>query len=145
MSRFHFQIAIFALALAAAPLRAAPPQVGHFEPFALAPGKTITLTLNGQNLQNPRSLWSTFAARCDFVPATDELDKKGEKLVCQVTVPRDEQVGIGALRVVTSEGVSNPFLVMLDDLSTLAEASDNHAGRRRTTGPFWPFGWLNGD
>ena len=43
-----------------------------------------------------------------------------------MTVPRDEQVGIGALRVVTGEGVSNPILVMLDDLPTAVETSDNH-------------------
>jgi hypothetical protein len=126
MSRFHLYIAVFAFAVAAAPLGAAPPQLGHFEPLALAPGKTIELTINGQNLQDPRSLWTTFAARCDFVPATDEIAKKGEKLICRVTVPRDEQVGIGALRVVTGEGVSNPVLVMLDDLPTMVETSDNH-------------------
>ena len=34
-----------------------------------------------------------------------------------MTVPRGEQVGIGAVRVVTGEGVSNPILVMLDDLA----------------------------
>ena len=92
----------------------------------MAPGKTLELTLTGQNLQDPRSLWTTFAARCDFVPATDESGKKGERLVCQVTIPRDEQIGIGALRLVTGEGVSNPILVMLDDLPTVVEASDNH-------------------
>ncbi len=55
------------------------------------------------------------------------VPQKGEKLVCRVTVPREEQVGIGAMRLVTGEGVSNPVLVMFDDLPTVAEASDNHA------------------
>ncbi len=126
MNRFGFYEAVLILTLAAAPLRAAPPRLSHFEPQALAPGKTVELTLNGQNLQAPRSLWATFAARCEFVPATDDAAKKGEKLVCHVTVPRDAQVGVGALRLATGEGVSNPILIMLDDLPTVAESSDNH-------------------
>lgn len=126
MNRLHFFATIFAFTMAGVPLRAAPPQLAHYEPLALVPGKTIELTINGQYLQDPRSLWTTFAARCDFVSTTNESAKKGERLLCHVTVPRDEQVGIGALRVVTGEGVSNPVLVMLDDLPTVAEASDNH-------------------
>lgn len=108
-------------------LRAAPPQVAQFGPFALAPGKTNDFTLRGQNLQAARSIWATFPTRYEFLPPADESDQKGEKLVCRLTLPREAQVGIGALRVVTGEGVSNPILVMLDDLPTVAEASDNHA------------------
>src|SRR3954467_348295 len=105
----------------------APPRIAQLKPLALAPGKTVELSVRGQNLKDPRTLWTTFAARCEFLPAMDETSRKGENLVCHVTVPRDEQVGIGAVRVVTGEGVSNPILVMLDDLPTIVEASDNHA------------------
>jgi hypothetical protein len=122
--RVMFFCAVTATAL---PLGAAPPQIAQLSPLALAPGKTTDITIHGQHLLNPRSLWTTFAARCEFQPAEDESAQKGEKLVCKVTVPREEQVGIGALRVVTAEGVSNPVLVMLDDLPTVAETSDNHA------------------
>jgi hypothetical protein len=108
-------------------LEAAPPQIAQIEPLAVAPGKTVDVAIRGQNLQSPRSFWTTFATRCEFIPAADESTQKGEKLVCRVTVPRGEQVGLGAVRVVTGEGVSNPLLVMLDDLATIAEASDNHA------------------
>jgi hypothetical protein len=108
------------------PSAAAPPQITQFDPLALAPGKTVDLAIRGQNLQDARTLWTSFAARCEFVATDDESTKKGEKLVCRVTVPRGEQVGFGAMRLVTSEGVSNPILVMLDDLPTVPEASDNH-------------------
>src|SRR5712671_4861958 len=93
---FHFFSAIFFFSFGA-PLAAAAPQITHFEPSALAPGKTLELTIRGQSLQNPRSLWTTFAERCEFDSARDDIAKKGEKLVCHVTVPRDEQVGVGAL------------------------------------------------
>ncbi|MCA9231453.1 MAG: PPC domain-containing protein [Planctomycetales bacterium] len=110
-----------------ASLQAAPPQIARVSPLAVVPGKSIDLTLYGQQLTGPSSLWSTFAARTEFAAASDESSQKGEKLLCHVTVPRDEQVGVGALRVVTGEGVSNAILVMVDDLRSVAETADNHS------------------
>ena len=120
----------------AVPLVAAPPQIAQFDPLAL---RRENGRIHDPRTKSPRCravLWTTFAARCEFVPADDESSQKGEKLVCRVTVPRDEQVGIGAMRVVTGEGVSNPVLVMLDDLPTVAETSDNH-----TTEQAQPIQW----
>jgi hypothetical protein len=121
-------LGLVAIALAvASPVSAAPPQIARISPLALSPGKTLELTFTGQNLAAATSLWTSFAARCEFLPAADETTQKGERLVARVTVPRDEQVGVGAVRLVTSEGVSNPVLVMLDDLATVAEAAAHHA------------------
>jgi hypothetical protein len=119
-------IAVLAACTAARSIVAAP-QIAEFGPLALAPGQTVALTLRGQNLLDVRELWTSFASRCDFAPPQGESAAKGETLECRVTVPRDEQVGVGAMRIVTGEGVSNPVLVMLDDLPTVAETADNHA------------------
>ncbi|MEO2049204.1 MAG: hypothetical protein ABGX16_21810 [Pirellulales bacterium] len=105
---------------------AAPPQVTQINPLAVVPGQTVEITFTGQHLQKPQSLWTTFAAHCDFVTADDESSKKGEKLICRVTTGRGEQIGVGAVRVVTSEGVSNPLLVMVDDLISTADIGSNH-------------------
>jgi hypothetical protein len=119
--------ALGAAVLAAPAVSLAAPQIAEAAPLALAPGRTVELTIQGRELQDVRRLWASFAARCELVPAEDDAAKKGEKLVCRVTVPRGEQLGVGAIRVVTGAGVSNPWLVMLDDLPTAAESSDNHA------------------
>src|SRR5689334_20973441 len=84
---------------------AAAPQIADISPRALTPGKTVELTVRGQGLQNVRSLWTSFADRCEFAAANDEAAQKGEMLLCKVTVPRGEQVGVGAMRVVTADGV----------------------------------------
>lgn len=110
----------------AAHTAAAAPQITQTEPFALQPGKTIELTLRGQNLKDAGQLWTTFASRAEFVPPSDETSNKGETVRCRVTVPRDEQVGIGALRVVTNDGPSSPVLLMVDDLRSAPEAAENH-------------------
>ncbi len=108
-------------------LQAAPPQLVRVSPLAVAPGKTVDFTLHGKQLLQSQKLWTTFAARTDFAAAEDENSKKGEKLLCHVTVPRDEQVGIYAMRAVTTGGVSNPILLMVDDLRSVSEAADNHS------------------
>ncbi|NOZ38736.1 MAG: hypothetical protein GXP24_00745 [Planctomycetes bacterium] len=108
-------------------LQAAPPQLARVSPLAVAPGKTVDFALHGKHLLQPQRMWTTFAARTEFAVAEDESSKKGEKLFCHVTVPRDEQVGICAVRVVTMGGVSNPILLMVDDLRSVSEATDNHS------------------
>jgi hypothetical protein len=104
---------------------AAPPQITQINPLAMAPGQTIEIRLSGKNLQDPKSLWTTFANRCEFVAVDDDVTKKGEKLTCRLTAARGEQIGIGAVRVVTSQGVSNPLLMMVDDLKSVADAGGN--------------------
>lgn len=121
-------LGLFAAALAVAGSSlAAPPQIARISPLALTPGKTVELTITGQNLGAASRLWTSFAARCEFVPPADEATQKGERLIARVTVPRGEQVGVGAVRLATSEGVSNPVMIMLDDLATTAESANNHA------------------
>jgi len=126
----------FALSLTAYAI-AAPPSLGPCKPWAAAPGKTVELTLTGANLLNPRSLWTSFASRTEFVASDGDGAQKGETLLCRITVPRDEQVGIGAMRLVTAEGVSNPILAMVDDLPTVAETPDNHTAAQAQQAE-WP-------
>lgn len=104
----------------------AAPQISGRSPYALAPATTTELTLQGGQLLAPLRLWTTFAAKTEFVPPADDAAKKGEKLVCRITVPRGEQVGIGALRLLSTEGLSNPVFVVLDDLPSVTEVPDNH-------------------
>jgi hypothetical protein len=113
------------LILCALSLHAAPPQLTQTLPLAVAPGKTVDLALSGQHLLEMRGLWTSFAARCEFVAAEDEVEKTGAKLRCRLTVPRDEQVGISVMRAVSAEGVSNPILLMIDDLRSVPGAAEN--------------------
>jgi hypothetical protein len=124
-TRLFLFACVFAV-VAAPSLCATPPLITQFTPFAITPGKTTDLTLRGQGLLAARSIWTTFANRCEFLPADDESAQKGEKLACRITLPREVQVGIGAIRLITAEGVSNPVLLMLDDLPTVVETSENH-------------------
>jgi hypothetical protein len=126
LSTFRTFLIASEFAVVASVATAAPPSIGQYGPFAVAPGKTVELTLSGLNLLNPRSLWTSFASRTEFVAADAESSQTGATLICRITVPRDEQVGVGAMRLVTAEGVSNPILAMVDDLPSVAASGENH-------------------
>lgn len=127
---------LLAASTCVASLCAAPPQIAKINPLALTPGKTVELTFSGQNLRDAHSLWTSFSARCEFAAADGEPANNGERLTGRATVARGEQVGVGALRLVTGEGVSNPVLIMLDDLASVTESPNNH-----TAGEAQPIAW----
>ena len=84
------------------------PKINSIEPSAIAPGKATGITLRGENVDANWSLWTSFG--CDVA---------GTNLTA--TAP----VGIGVVRAITSNGVSNFRLLMIDDLPTIKESSSN--------------------
>ena len=130
MSKCRWIFGVLITAIYAYPSSAAPPQVTQINPLALMPGQTVELRFTGKNLQDAKSLWTTFSNRCEFVAVDDEPTKKGEKLTCRLTAARGQEVGIGAVRIVTSQGVSNPLLMMVDDLKSVAGAGGNHTAEK---------------
>jgi hypothetical protein len=97
------------------------PVISHAIPSAAAPGTTTTVTFFGENLSGATELWTSFAAQSVLVPGDG-----GTTLVCRLTVPAAVPVSIGAVRLVTSNGVSSLHLFMIDDLPSVA-------GRSKTT------------
>jgi hypothetical protein len=81
-------------------------------PLAVAPGKTVELTLRGSALDGPVSLWTSFPAEASVTASGND------HVTYSVTVPAGVPVGPGALRVATKDGVSPPVQVFVDDLAT---------------------------
>lgn len=107
-------------------LSAEPPAITLIKPAAVVPGRTAEIVLEGTHLTEPLQLWTSFTCRCEFAPAANEREQKGEQLTCQVTLPRDEQVGIGVIRLVTAGGQSPARMVLVDDLASILETGNNH-------------------
>jgi len=89
-------------------LSAADPQLERVTPLALQPGQKSVLQVVGSNLEKPTGLWTSFPAEVEVLPQGG----------FQVQV--DEQVPsqVGAVRVITQNGVSNLRLVLIDHLPT---------------------------
>lgn len=100
----------------------AQPTLGPVTPNALAPGKTIDLTLTGAKLDDPITIWTSFPAKFYILsdPAAPKKDRA--KVECKVVLDASVPVGIGGILVATPEGVSDPLLVVVDDLPSVPDA-----------------------
>ncbi|MCA9077297.1 MAG: PPC domain-containing protein [Planctomycetaceae bacterium] len=101
-------------------LLAAPPSVTRVSPLGIAPGQTSELTLSGSQLAGVTQLWSTWGAAIAPTKAEDG------SLQFAVELPQDAPLGLHAVRVISPEGVSDLQLMVIDDLSSVAEASGNN-------------------
>ncbi len=97
---------------------AAGPDIDSISPLAIHPGRATEITLSGSDLSDATQLWTSF-------PAKSESLGDG-----RFRITANAPLGIGALRVFGSNGVSNLSLIALDDLPTVAEAKTN---KMRTT------------
>lgn len=118
LSRF-FNSVFLALSLASAFAQA--PNPNHALPGAVAPGQSTELTFFGENLGGVTQLWTSFAASAELVSNPD-----ASRAVFRVKVPRQTPPGIGAARLVTTNGVSGWRLVLVDDLPGIASSPSNH-------------------
>ncbi|MBM3840557.1 MAG: hypothetical protein FJ398_21865 [Verrucomicrobia bacterium] len=110
--------------ITATSLAAQSPSLTHTIPSAVAPGKTTALTLVGDNLAGATEIWTSFRAHTAIVSASD-ASGSSSRLICDVSVSEDVPRGIGAIRVATTNGISNLLLVSIDDLSTLSKCGTN--------------------
>ena len=103
----------------------APPAVNRTTPLAVMPGQAIDLIVQGGNLADTRALWLSFPAETGLAPGIENNGQNAAQVTYRISLPADQPVGIGALRVVTPGGVSNLRLLMVDDLATVAENGQN--------------------
>lgn len=111
--RFPVLLAGVTLLLGAGPMRAAspaPPVIDRVSPLGLCPGKSMAITLTGNNLDKVAALWTTFPSDATKIDA-----QSGPGQVSfLVTVPPGVPAAVGALRVIGSNGISRLRLVALD-------------------------------
>lgn len=104
----------------------AQPAISAVVPGAVAPGTTTEITFTGAKLDAPLKVWTSFPAQVEIVPG-DPAAKGKTSLVCKVTLPAGAPVGIGGIAVASSEGVSDVLCLMIDDLPSVLDNSNNHA------------------
>ena len=104
--------------LAAAQLVAAQSPVLHrISPLGIPAGQTTEVKLLGERLDEITDVWcSTADVRIETT--------NGPRLL--ITTPQDA-VGLVALRVATTNGVSDLAMLMIDDLASALEAGTNRS------------------
>jgi hypothetical protein len=100
---------------------AQPPNIQTVTPRGLTPGQATQVTLRGERLTGAKAVWTSFPADV----ALAMIDKNGTEpgqVVFQITPKPEATPGIHGIRVLTPQGVSSLFGVMIDTLPIVAEA-----------------------
>jgi Bacterial pre-peptidase C-terminal domain len=100
------------------------PVLSYLVPAAAPPGKTTDVTLFGNKLAGAVTLWTSFPARSLLVSGDPDSEPAG-KVVFRLSIPPEVQIGVGALRLVTSNGISSLQLLMIDDLPSTIKTGKN--------------------
>lgn len=108
---------VAALLVAWNTMRAAP-SISRISPLAIAPGTNTTVTFNGSNLESATALWTSFEAKAEKLKANDDSVTFSLRAVSKT-------VGLGAVRVVGSNGVSKLEWLLVDHLPTLPGSTTN--------------------
>jgi hypothetical protein len=94
-------------------------------PLGVELGKATDVSFTGAELTAPTGVWTSFPATAELTPGVEKNGENPASLSYRITVPAETPLGVGAIRVVTSQGVSNVRLILVDDLPAARKAGNN--------------------
>ena len=104
----------------------AAPSISTVTPRGIQPGATTELNLTGASLNSPLKVWTSFAAEVEVLPTPEGADDATTAKL-QITLPENTGVGLGAISVANATGVSQVYLVVMEDAPVLAEPASNNS------------------
>ncbi len=90
------------------------------QPRVVRVGEDNTVRLSGKSFDGAVKVWTSFPA------SVSVLEQQGELLVCRISLSADAPIGVGALVVSSSSGISGPLWVLVDHVPAVFESNDNH-------------------
>jgi hypothetical protein len=99
----------------------AQPAISAISPGAVVSGQTTEITLSGPNLADPLAVWTSFPAKVEVAPG----EPTSRKL--SITLEEGVPAGVWGIVVGNAGGVTPAVRIMVDDLTSVAEAVDNHS------------------
>src|SRR5262249_44476509 len=87
---------------------------------AVAPGRTTPITFSGKNVGGATEAWTSFPAKASINTSSND-----SQAVVNFTLAKELPVGIGAVQLATTNGVSDLYLLLIDDLPAVAESATN--------------------
>jgi len=86
------------------------PAIKYLLPSAVVPGRTTEVTVFGNRLAETITLWTSFEAKCEKIRCSED------QAVFNIKLPAGCSTGLGAVRLVATNGASSLHLVMIDGL-----------------------------
>ncbi len=112
----QFGAILFTASWMASGVVAQSPELKYAFPSAAAPGKTTEVTFHGPDLAGATALWTSFPAKAVFPTANKTNRNDTQQISCRLTLSSRVPVGIGGVRLATTNGISSLRLFMVDDL-----------------------------
>lgn len=102
------------------------PAVTNVSPRGVRPGATVELTVAGQGLEDPLSVWTSFPAVAEWLPVAEGVDEVTTR-TCRLTLEDDIPPGIGGIVIGSPAGASDVVYLLVDELQTVTDRGDNHS------------------
>ncbi len=108
--------------LAAVQAAIAQPSLSEATLGGLPPGEPVELSLHGDKLEGQLRIWCATPAHIEQItPGTD-----GKSVTFKITVDALAPVGVTGLVVANALGVSDPLMLMVDDMDSARDNGANH-------------------
>ena len=101
------------------------PKLNGAIPAGIVPGQPVNVTFTGDALAQPTGLWTNLPGSVKLAPGIDQNGTLPGSVTYCLELPDETAPGIYAVRLATGQGISNVRLLVVDDLPTVLEASDN--------------------
>jgi len=101
------------------------PAITSTSPLAVVPGQTVPVKIRGGGLAGATQVWSSFPAEPTLAADVPDNGKNAAEVTFAFNVPADAPVGVHGLRIANPTGISNLFLMMVDDLPSVAQVKPN--------------------
>ena len=127
MKEIRGRISVFLLLVfVVASTAQAAPSISVVSPRGMKPGVTTELSITGDSLTSPLKVWTSFPAEVEVL-ATQEGADDAKTAKLRITLAENVGVGVGAISVGNATGVSQVYLLVIDDAPVLAAepASNN--------------------
>lgn len=102
------------------------PSVTNVSPRGVRSGGTTELTVVGEGLGDPLSVWTSFPAVAELLPVPEGVDEITSR-TCRLMLDEDVPPGIGGIVIGSPAGASDVVFLMVDDLQTVTDRGDNRS------------------
>ncbi len=104
----------------------AAPNITSASPRGIPAGATTEVSLAGASLTSPLKVWTSFPADVEVLATPEGVDDATHAKL-RVTLADSVEVGVGAISVANATGVSQLYIVVVDDAPVITEPSPNNA------------------
>ena len=101
------------------------PAITSTSPQAVLPGQSLPVKIRGGGLTGASQIWSSFPTEATLAADVPDNGKNAAEVTFAFKVPADAPVGVHGLRIANPTGISNLWLMMVDDLPSIAQVKPN--------------------